>query len=100
MYVSPDGSRQAPVVSFNLFGHLAREVGQLLDESHDVKIRTGLHCSPRIHRILSTFPTGAVRVSPGYFNTEAEIETVIEAFANIPPPEHSSGPLELHSEDC
>lgn len=100
LYISPDRSRQAPVVSFNLFGYLAREVGQLLDESCDIKVRTGLQCSPLIHRILSTFPTGTVRISPGYFNTEEEVETVIHAIAGIPAPEPSKDPLELHSEDC
>ena len=30
LYAAPDGSRQAPVVSFNLFGYLARDVGEIL----------------------------------------------------------------------
>ncbi len=100
VYVAPDRSRQAPVVSFNLFGYLAREVGQLLDQSHDIKARAGLQCAPGTHRALSTFPTGTVRISPGYFNTEEEIEAIVEAVAEIPPPEYSTKPPELHSEDC
>lgn len=100
LYTAPDGTRQAPVASFNLFGYLARDVGQLLDKSYGIMVRAGLQCSPRMHRVLSTFPTGTVRISPGYFNTEAEIESVIGAIAKIPPPEYSTKPPELHSEDC
>jgi selenocysteine lyase/cysteine desulfurase len=100
LYTAPDRSRQGPVVSFNLFGYLARDVGQLLDKSHDIMVRAGLQCSPRTHRILSTFPTGTVRISPGYFTTEEEIQAAIDAIIEIPAPEYSTAPLELHSEDC
>ena len=60
----------------------------------------GLQCSPRTHRILSTYPTGTVRISPGYFNTEEEIQAIIEAIAKIPIPEYSTKAPELHYEDC
>ncbi len=100
LYTSPDRSRQAPVVSFNLFGCLAGDIGHHLDRSHNIVVRAGLQCSPRIHRVLSTFPVGTVRMSPGYFTTEEEIEAAIEAVAHIPAPAHSTKPLELHSEDC
>lgn len=100
LHVSPDRSRQAPVVSFNLFGYLARDVARVLDQSYDIKVRAGLQCSPGTHRMLSTFPTGTIRISPGYFNTEKEIEAAVEAIADMPAPENSGGPLELHSEDC
>jgi len=100
LYISPDKSRQAPVVSFNLFGYLARDVGEILHKSHDIMVRTGLQCSPRTHRMLSTLPTGTVRISPGYFNTEEEIQVIIEAVATIPAPEYSTEAPELHHEDC
>jgi len=100
LYTAPDRSYQAPVVSFNLFGYLAHDVGELLDKSYDIKVRAGLHCAPRTHRILGTFPTGTVRISPGHFNTETEIQTLIEAIAKIPPPEYSTKPLVLRPEDC
>ncbi len=100
LYTAPHGSRQAPVVSFNLFGYLARDVGEILHESHGIMVRTGLQCSPRAHRILSTYPTGTVRISPGYFNTGEEIEAIVEAIAQIPPPEYSTKAPELHYEDC
>jgi cysteine desulfurase / selenocysteine lyase len=100
LYIAPEKRRQAPVVSFNLFGYLARDVGLVLDESYGIMVRAGLQCSPRMHRVLSTFPTGTVRISPGYFTTEEEIEAVASAIAKIPPHKHSTKPTELHSEDC
>lgn len=84
-YKAKDNQPQAPVISFNLFGYLAHEVGEILDKTYDIKVRPGLHCSPQTHRVLSTFPTGTVRLSPGYFNTEAEIELTLKAIARIPP---------------
>ena len=40
--------------------------------------RPGLHCAPSAHKTLGTFPQGALRVSPGYFNTFEEIDKFIE----------------------
>ncbi len=36
--------------------------------------RPSLHCAPSAHKTLGTFPEGALRVSPGYFNTEDDID--------------------------
>jgi selenocysteine lyase/cysteine desulfurase len=42
-----------------------------------------LHCAPYIHRSIGTFPDGSVRVSPGPFNTEQDIDTLANALAEI-----------------
>ena len=59
------------------------EVGALLDQSFDIAVRPGLHCAPYIHRELGTFPDGAVRVSPGPFNTTDDIDQLIDALGQI-----------------
>ena len=41
--------------------------------------RPGLHCAPWAHRTLGSFPQGSLRVSPGYFNTEDEIDRFVTA---------------------
>ena len=46
-------------------------------------IRPGLHCAPYVHKAIGTFPDGAVRVSPGPFNTEADIDALAGALAEI-----------------
>ncbi|MCR5346508.1 MAG: aminotransferase class V-fold PLP-dependent enzyme [Fretibacterium sp.] len=43
--------------------------------------RPGLHCAPSAHRSLGTFPQGALRVSPGYFNTLQDIDDFLNALS-------------------
>ena len=50
-----------------------------LSDRYGIETRPGLHCAPLAHRTLGSFPEGALRLSPGYFNTEEEIDAVIEA---------------------
>ncbi|MBI2808218.1 MAG: aminotransferase class V-fold PLP-dependent enzyme [Planctomycetes bacterium] len=61
----------------------AAEIGGILDQAFEIAIRPGLHCAPYIHRAIGTFPDGAVRVSPGPFNTSDDIETLAAALAEI-----------------
>jgi cysteine desulfurase family protein len=65
LYKSPDSLRQAPVISLNIEGYEPGEVGVILDQAFDIKVRAGLHCSPAAHRSLGTYPGGTVRLSPG-----------------------------------
>jgi cysteine desulfurase family protein len=71
-----------PVVSFNIAGKLPSEVGYALNQ-RQIYVRVGLECSPMAHKTISTFPQGTVRVSPGYFNTDAEIDLFLEAVKDI-----------------
>ena len=59
------------------------ELSASLDTSFGIAIRPGLHCAPYIHRALGTHPDGTVRVSPGPFNTDADIDTLARALAEI-----------------
>src|SRR3984957_167991 len=61
----------------------AAEIGGILDQAFEIAIRPGLHCAPYIHRAIGTFPDGAVRVSPGPFNTAADIDVLANALAEI-----------------
>jgi selenocysteine lyase/cysteine desulfurase len=45
--------------------------------------RPGLHCAPAAHQTINTFPQGTVRLSPGYFTTEEEINFALEAVEKI-----------------
>jgi hypothetical protein len=55
----------------------------ILDTAYDLAVRAGLHCAALAHRTLGTFPEGTVRVSPGFFNREGEIEDLIRAVSEI-----------------
>jgi cysteine desulfurase family protein len=78
-----DYARRVATLSFRSEALPASELGGILDQAFDVAIRPGLHCAPYIHRAQGTFPEGTVRVSPGPFSTEAEIDHLANALAEI-----------------
>jgi selenocysteine lyase/cysteine desulfurase len=71
------------LVSFNIKGLGSEDVGMTLDSEFGIMVRCGLHCAPDAHREAGTFPQGAVRVSPGYFNTESDVEEFLKAVRTI-----------------
>ncbi|MDD2501702.1 MAG: aminotransferase class V-fold PLP-dependent enzyme [Geobacter sp.] len=54
-----------------------------LDREYGIAVRAGLHCAPRAHRTIGSYPTGTLRISPGWFNTLADIETCCDALISI-----------------
>lgn len=78
-----DARRRASLVAFNIDGVKPYDAGQKIDNDFGILVRTGAHCAPDAHREAGTHPEGAVRVSPGYFNTEADIEEFVRAVATI-----------------
>jgi selenocysteine lyase/cysteine desulfurase len=78
-----DPARRVGTLSFRCESLAAADLGAILDQAFDIAIRPGLHCAPYIHRSVGTFPEGAVRVSPGPFSTEAEIDQLARALAEI-----------------
>jgi cysteine desulfurase family protein len=78
-----DTSSRVGTLSFRSAALPAAELGGILDQAFEVAVRPGLHCAPHIHRSLGTFPEGTVRVSPGPFNTEADIDHLARALAEI-----------------
>jgi|SRR5579883_457310 len=78
-----DASRRVAAVSFRCEMLPAPELAGLLDQSFNIAVRPGLHCAPYIHKALGTAPDGLVRVSPGPFNTEADIDSFVDALTQI-----------------
>jgi cysteine desulfurase/selenocysteine lyase len=46
-------------------------------------VRVGLHCAPVAHRTIGSFPQGTVRISPGYFTREEEIDQLAEVLKAV-----------------
>ncbi|MDP9369118.1 MAG: aminotransferase class V-fold PLP-dependent enzyme [Chloroflexota bacterium] len=80
---APDQASQAAVVSCVVDGWSPADVGSVLDQSFDIACRTGLHCAPDACRTIGAFPEGTVRLSPGCFTTEDEIDAAVAAVAEI-----------------
>ena len=54
-----------------------------LDSEYGVMTRVGLHCAPAAHKTLGTYPTGTIRFSFGWWNTEAEVAAALKALEAI-----------------
>jgi cysteine desulfurase family protein len=78
-----DPERRVGTLSFRSMSLPAAELGGILDQAFEVAVRPGLHCAPYIHRSLQTFPEGTVRVSPGPFTTEQDVDFLAQALAEI-----------------
>jgi cysteine desulfurase family protein len=84
IYGPPSGEERAAIVSFNIQGVNCAEAAMILDASFGLMLRAGLHCAPDAHRTLGTFDQGGtIRVSPGFFNTEADIARCVEGVFEI-----------------
>ena len=83
VYGHRDMCRHVGTLSFRSEVLPAMELGGILDQAFDIAIRPGLHCAPYTHKALGTFPDGTVRVSPGPFNTEADIDRLASALLEI-----------------
>lgn len=70
------------VVSCVFDSYSSDEIGKVLSQNN-VEVRTGLHCSPSAHKFLNTFPSGTVRFSVGYFNTDQDFEILESALDYI-----------------
>ena len=55
------------------------ELAANLDERFGIATRVGLHCAPAAHQTLGSFPTGSIRFSFGFFNTEADVDAALAA---------------------
>ena len=70
------------VLSFYVDGCPSETLGHALDQ-RGICVRAGFHCAPLAHQTLRSAQEGAVRVSIGYSNTVAEIDTLADALEEI-----------------
>lgn len=82
-YGPPPGEPRAPLVAFNVGELPSSETARILDRRYDIASRSGLHCAPGAHKVMGTLASGAVRLSIGPFNTEADIVAALDAVAEI-----------------
>jgi cysteine desulfurase family protein len=77
------GEERSAVVSVNFAGLQPSEAGFLLDDAYGVLARVGLHCAPGAHRTIGTYPSGTVRLVPGFFTTEDDVDRTVAACGEI-----------------
>lgn len=77
------GGPPTAVVSVTLQNGDPSDLAHALDIEYGVMVRSGLHCAPMAHRSLGTYPTGTVRFSFGWHNTEADVDYALAALAAL-----------------
>ncbi len=76
----PQNHVSCGIISINVDGYKADEVGTILSEDYNICVRTGYHCAPFIHDFLGCNGfAGTVRISIGIFNTKNDIDELINA---------------------
>ena len=78
-----DTDKRAAIVSLDFEKMDNPEVAFLLSDRYGVMTRCGLHCAPRAHQTLGTFPQGTVRFSFSHHNTPEEVDICLEGLRQI-----------------
>lgn len=84
VYTPVDEKKCIGILSINVQGYSAEEVGSILDEEFDIAVRTGYHCAPLIHDFINSMEfNGTIRISLNYFNNKQDIDKLIEALNTL-----------------
>ena len=65
------------VFSVTAEGRDPADIASTLLDRGNIETRVGLHCAPSAHRTLGTFPAGTLRISPGPFTEDSDIDTLL-----------------------
>ena len=71
------------VVSITIDSMDPASIAYELESAYHIMTRVGLHCAPRAHQTLGTYPEGTVRFSFGYTNTHEDVESALSALHRI-----------------
>ena len=74
---------RGPVMSLNFQGLKASDAAYILESGYGIIVRSGLHCSPLIHKAMGTEEGGTVRVSVSWFTEEKDIKEFLGAAKEI-----------------
>lgn len=83
VYGKKDVENRTSVTAFNLKAHSSNQLAFKLQNEYDIQLRGGLHCAPLLHKFLGTDKQGMVRLSPGYFNTEVEVNKFLNILESL-----------------
>ena len=71
------------VVSITIDSMDPASIAYELESTYHIMTRVGLHCAPRAHQTLGTYPEGTIRFSFGYANTLKDVESALSALNTI-----------------
>lgn len=83
LYGAFDQPTRSAIVSLNVGDIDSAEISDALMQGWGIATRPGAHCAPLMHCALGTERQGVVRFSFGYFNTDEEVDTAIDALRDL-----------------
>lgn len=83
LYGAFDQPVRSAIVSLNVGDIDSAEISDALMQGWGIATRPGAHCAPLMHRALGTERQGVVRFSFGYFNTDEDVDTAIDALRDL-----------------
>lgn len=83
LYGAFDQPVRSAIVSLNVGDIDSAEISDALMQGWGIATRPGAHCAPLMHLALGTERQGVVRFSFGYFNTDEEVDTAIDALRDL-----------------
>ncbi len=78
-----EGIPHTGVISVVIDGVSPSDAGEALEKRYGILTRIGLHCAPRAHRTIGTFPHGTVRLGWGPFTREPDMVRAARAVLAI-----------------
>lgn len=83
LYGPQDTHRKTAVIAMNIADLDCEEVAGILNDSYGIAVRAGFHCSGMAHKTIGTGNRGCVRICPGFYTGEKDIEEVVAAVKQI-----------------
>lgn len=83
LYEDLHNSNYTSCVSFNIQNMDTSEVSFILDNDYNISNRSGLHCAALAHKTIGSFPSGTIRLSLSYFNTQNDIDYALSSINSI-----------------
>ena len=77
------GVERVGVVSVQTLRQELSQAAFDLDDRFGIQTRVGLHCAPAAHKTLGSYPTGSIRFSFGWYNTQEQTDRALSALAEV-----------------
>ena len=82
-YVPYSKPNSCGIVAFKHKELQSEYIADVLSSKYDIAVRGGLHCAPLMHEALGTLDGGLIRVSFSHFNSEREIDLLVNALQEL-----------------
>lgn len=83
VYGPKNSNIQTSTISVGIKDADLGQISFMLDDEFNIMTRSGLHCAPYAHQTIGTFPEGTLRFSFDIFNSEEEIDYVIDSLNKL-----------------